>query len=123
MSAQHRSANVFTQMACIVACLALLSGCSGSGSVNLGGGQSPDPATVDFPIFYVKRSIPMNTDDLHQLRDAIPDAELFKRDRASPSAPESNITRSRHRHRPLRHQGRQRLLRRQESGVRDARTA
>ena len=77
-------------------CLAgtcVLAACSSGGSVNLGSGQSPDPATVDFPIFYVKRTIPpRNADDLRQLRDAIPDADLYMRDRASPSAPERNIT-------------------------------
>jgi hypothetical protein len=67
-------------------------GCSGGGSVNVGSGQTADPATVDFPIFYVKRTIPEDTDDLRQLRDTTPDADLFKRDRASPSAPETNIT-------------------------------
>jgi len=35
---------------------AVLSACSGGGSVNVGSGQTPDPATVDFPIFYVKRN-------------------------------------------------------------------
>jgi len=69
-----------------------LTACSGGGSVDIGSGQAPDPATQDFPIFYVKRSIPENSDDLRQMRDAIPDADLFKRDRASPSANETNIT-------------------------------
>ncbi|HVZ21643.1 MAG TPA: hypothetical protein VG871_11300, partial [Vicinamibacterales bacterium] len=69
-----------------------LIGCSGGGSVNVGSGQTPDPATVDFPIFYVKRTIPQATDDLRQLRDALPKADLYKRDRAAPSAIETNIT-------------------------------
>ena len=69
-----------------------ISACSGGGSVDLGSGQTPDPATVDFPIFYVKRSIPMDTDDLRSLRDTTPSANLFKRDRASPGATETNIT-------------------------------
>jgi len=70
-----------------------VSGCSGSGGgVDIGSGQPTDPAAVDFPIFYVKRTIPEETDDLRQLRDAIPQANLFKRDKASPSAPETNIT-------------------------------
>src|SRR5690242_5148343 len=75
-----------------IACAGALSGCSGGGSVNVGSGQTPDPATVDFPIFYVKRTIPEDTDDLRQLRDTLPKADLFKRDRAAPSAPETNIT-------------------------------
>jgi hypothetical protein len=69
-----------------------MTACSGGGSVNVGTGQTPDPATVDFPIFYVKRTIPEDTDDLRQLRDTVPAANLFKRDRAAPSAPETNIT-------------------------------
>ena len=78
-----------------------LSACSGGGSVAIADSQSPDPATVDFPIFYVKRTIPPTTDDLRMLRTAVlpmanvtlvPQANLFKRDTASPSANETNIT-------------------------------
>jgi len=71
---------------------AVLSACSGGGSVDVGSGQTPDPATVDFPIFYVKRTIPMDTDDLRALRDPVPTANLYKRDRASPGAVETNLT-------------------------------
>jgi hypothetical protein len=71
---------------------AVLSACSGGGSVNVGSGQTPDPATVDFPIFYVKRTIPMDTDDLRELRAPVPSANLYKRDRASPGAVETNLT-------------------------------
>ena len=71
-----------------------ISACSGGGSVNVGSGQTPDPATVDFPIFYVKRTIPMDTDDLRELRDPVPKADLYKRDRASPGATETNLTAS-----------------------------
>lgn len=70
----------------------LVAACSGGGSVDVGSGQTPDPASVDFPIFYVKRTIPMNSDDLRQMRDTVDDADLFKRDRASPGAPETNVT-------------------------------
>ena len=87
-----KNVNAITRTACLAVCGLLLSACSGSGSVNTGSGQSPDPATVDFPIFYVKRTIPLDTDDTTQLRDAVPSASLFKRDRASPSAAETNIT-------------------------------
>ena len=40
---------------------ATLAACGGgdSDSVNLGSGQGPDPATVDFPMAYVKRSLPL----------------------------------------------------------------
>ena len=73
-------------------CAGLLAACSGGGSVNLGSGQSADPATVDFPVAYVKRTIPMEQDDLRQQRDTVPDADLYVRDRASPSSPERNVT-------------------------------
>src|SRR5690349_13887492 len=92
MSPALKNVTAITRAGCLALCALLLSACSGSNSVNTGSGQSPDPATVDFPIFYVKRTIPMNTDDITQLRDAVPGAALFKRDRASPSAPETNIT-------------------------------
>lgn len=77
---------------------ALLAACSGkggdgsSGSIDIGSGQPSDPGTVDFAIAYVKRTIPENQDDLRQVRDAVPDADLYVRDRASPSAAERNIT-------------------------------
>ena len=70
----------------------LLQACSGGGTVNLGSGQAADPGTVDFPIAYVKRTIPMDQDDVRELRDTTPDADLWVRDRASPSAPERNVT-------------------------------
>src|SRR5882762_5053369 len=77
---------------------AALGACSGGGSVNIANSQLSDPATVDFPIFYVKRQVPMNSngtvlqDDLRVLRDALPSADLYKRATASPSATETNIT-------------------------------
>jgi hypothetical protein len=55
-------------------------------------GQGADPGTVDFPIAYVKRTIPEEQDDLRAQRDTLPDADLFMRDRASPSSVERNIT-------------------------------
>lgn len=72
-------------------------GGAGSGGV-LGGGQNPDPAVQDFPVAYVKR--PLLRDDMgalqtFEVRDPtvfMPGAELFIRDRASPSAVEASIT-------------------------------
>jgi hypothetical protein len=90
--------------ACAVASLA---GCSGNAHIDVSNSQSSNPGTVDYPIFYVKRSIPPNTDDLRMLRDAVlpvapaagattppvvTTADLYKRDSASPSANETNIT-------------------------------
>jgi len=75
-----------------------LAACSGGGSVNIANSQVADPATVDFPIFYVKRRVPLSStgtvlqDDLRVLRDAVPPADLYERASASPSATETNIT-------------------------------
>src|SRR5947207_14361943 len=77
---------------------AALGACSGGGSVNTANSQLSDPATVDLPIFYVKRQVPLNSngalvqDDLRVLRDAAPSADLYERATASPSATETNIT-------------------------------
>jgi hypothetical protein len=77
---------------------AALGACSGGGSVNIANSQLSDPATVDFPVFYVKRPVPMSSagtvlqDDLRVLRDARPPADLYERATASPSAIETNIT-------------------------------
>ncbi|HUO19895.1 MAG TPA: hypothetical protein VMU44_09005 [Steroidobacteraceae bacterium] len=83
---------------------ATLAGCAGngsggSGSVNIANSQGGDPATVDFPIFYVKRPVPTNAagalvqDDLRIPRDLVPGgADLYMRASASPSAAEINIT-------------------------------
>ncbi len=80
----------------LVSCAALasvLAACSSGGDVSIGSGQKPDPATVDFPIAYVKRSIPDTTnEDLREMRTFFVDADIFVRDRADSSVPEINIT-------------------------------
>jgi hypothetical protein len=78
--------------ALVLASALTLAACGGGGSVDVGSGQAPDPGTNDFAIFYVKRSVPMEEDDLRQVRDAVPDADLYMRQRAAPSATETNIT-------------------------------
>jgi Hydrazine synthase alpha subunit middle domain len=78
----------------------ILAACSsGAGNVQTASGQSADPATVDFPIFYVKRySVPTQaatqapSQDLRMLRFAIPSADLYMRTRAAPSGIETNVT-------------------------------
>ena len=76
----------------------VLSACGGgtSDSISLGSGQGPDPATVDFPMAYVKRTLPappMQFEaDARVMRAFNVDADLFLRDRASPSVPERNVT-------------------------------
>jgi hypothetical protein len=88
-------------MPALAASAVLVAGCSGNAHLDIANSQAASPATVDFPIFYVKRTIPPTTDDLRMLRDAvlptkaqttIPKADLFMRDSASPSANEHNIT-------------------------------
>jgi Hydrazine synthase alpha subunit middle domain len=69
-----------------------LTACSGSGSLDIGGNQGPDPATVDFPVAYIQRTIPAQATALSQQRDALPDADLWLRDRLSVTATARNIT-------------------------------
>jgi hypothetical protein len=92
MKVERAIVSAFTRLFLGAALGCALVACSGGGSVNVGSGQTPDPATVDFPIFYVKHTIPEDSDDLRQLRDTLPRADLFKRDRAAPGATETNIT-------------------------------
>ena len=81
-----------------VSCVTLLDACSGGGSFNISNSQKADPATNDYPIFYVKRTIPTmaninaGADDVRMLRVAFPSADLYMRASASPSAKETNIT-------------------------------
>ncbi len=76
--------------ACVISML--LVACSGGGSIDVGGGQANDPGTVDYPIAYVKRTIPLDGDDLRDQRGTVADADLFMRNRASPSSTEIDIT-------------------------------
>jgi hypothetical protein len=77
----------------------LLAACTqgpGGGGIGLGSGQDPDPATVDFPIFYIRHQVPEEQDDVTRHRPFVEDEEysatLWKRDRASPGAAETEIT-------------------------------
>ncbi|HEX6996805.1 MAG TPA: hypothetical protein VF322_01600 [Gammaproteobacteria bacterium] len=78
----------------------LLAACGGGpdGSVGLGSGQEPDPVAPDFPIFYTKgplfdedMQLQTSTDIREVLRFNV-GTDLYMRDRASPSAPEHNVT-------------------------------
>ena len=82
----------------------LLSACGGGSqdTIRIGSGQTGNTGTIsagDFPIFYVKRITPditqavsNNLDDVRRLRVFNTNADLYMRDRASPSAAEHNIT-------------------------------
>jgi hypothetical protein len=51
--------------------LALLAACTqgpGGNGIGLASGQEPDPATVDFPIFYLRHQIPEDQDDVTAAR-------------------------------------------------------
>src|SRR5512137_2473942 len=77
----------------LLACAALAACTSsdGGGSAGPGGGQSPDPVVLDFPIAYVKRPVPSGnalSPDARELLDFKPGADLYLRDRASPSSAE-----------------------------------
>src|ERR1700681_4813325 len=75
-----------------------LGACSGGGSFNIQNSQAADPATNDYPIFYVKRTIPTTqniadgADDVRMMRVAFPSADLYMRQSAAPNATETNIT-------------------------------
>jgi hypothetical protein len=77
-----------------------IAACSGDGdgSVGIGTGQDPDPVAPDFPIAYTKgplndedQDLQVNTDLRDVLRFAV-GTDLYVRDRASPTAPERNVT-------------------------------
>jgi hypothetical protein len=77
----------------------LLLACDGTGNgVQLGNGQTPDPVVIDYPIAFIKSPVPVddNGDFVQQdLREQITfefGADLYFRDRASPSADSINIT-------------------------------
>ncbi|HEX4387948.1 MAG TPA: hypothetical protein VH109_04925 [Steroidobacteraceae bacterium] len=84
----------------LVALAMLAAACSSGGNISLGKSQVSDPATVDFPIFYVKRTVPLDAtgafvqDDLRTMRDLVfaAPADLYMRDSASADANETNIT-------------------------------
>jgi len=67
----------------------------GGGSVSTGGGQSPDPVVLDFPIAYVQRQTPAvdaPAPDVRRLLTFQPGADLLVRASASPSAETRNVT-------------------------------
>ncbi|UCG71933.1 MAG: PD40 domain-containing protein [Chromatiales bacterium] len=82
--------------------LLCLTACGGgSGDVSVAGGQGPDPVLVEVSIAYVKRPLPVDgqgmlvTDDVTELLNfdaGTVGADLYVRDRASPSATEVNVT-------------------------------
>jgi len=90
--AAARLAVVLTVSAAIAACD------NANDGVQIGTGQDPDPVVIDFPIAYIKTTIPvddngvfMQTDLREQITFEV-GGNLFFKDRASPSALDVNIT-------------------------------
>ncbi|MBT8101760.1 MAG: PD40 domain-containing protein [Gammaproteobacteria bacterium] len=80
-----------------LACV-FLAACSKGDGVQIGTGQDPDPVIIDFPIAYIKSPLPVDDNGAFQqqdLREQITfefGADLYFRDRASPSSEAINIT-------------------------------
>ncbi len=76
---------------------ATLAGCGGGG-VSIGDGQGADPVVLDVPIVYVQRPLPADDNgqpldsDARELRTFNIGADLYVRDRASPSTASRNVT-------------------------------
>ena len=94
-----RNAFRSTALISLISAAAIIAACGGSGDgVSIGTGQDPDPVVIDFPIAYIRAPIPTDANgDFQQddLREQITfdfGADLFFRDRASPSALAVNIT-------------------------------
>jgi len=78
---------------------ALLAGCgTGDGSVGVGTGQDPDPVALDFPVAYTKGPLLddqmalQSPTDIREVQRFNIGTDLFVLDRASPTAPEQNVT-------------------------------
>ena len=88
------------RLICSLLALALMSACSSKGSVDIGHGQTGG-GTTDFGIAYIKRTLPTDPIDLQKMRD-LDDlthqrpfwskADVYIRDKATPSGTERNIT-------------------------------
>ena len=77
---------------------AIIAACSQGDGVSIGTGQDADPVVIDYPVAYIRAPIPVDdngdfvqTDFREQITFDF-GADLFYRDRASPSAEPINIT-------------------------------
>jgi hypothetical protein len=82
----------------ILSATAIIAACSQGDGVSIGTGQDADPVVIDYPVAYIRAPIPvddngdfMQTDFREQITFDF-GADLFYRDRASPSAEPINIT-------------------------------
>ena len=102
MLSQHirnGSGRALTRLAVSLAVSLLIASCGGSGDgISIGSGQDPDPVVVDFPIAFVKAPLLLDDQgmlvqsDVRELITFSIGADLYFRDRASPSAADVNIT-------------------------------
>ncbi|MDH3616359.1 MAG: hypothetical protein OEQ90_07785 [Gammaproteobacteria bacterium] len=87
-----------TRMVALSIVVVMLAACGGGDGVQLGSGQDPDPVVIDFPIAYIKSPLPVDDNgefEQQDLREQITfefGADLYFRDRASPSSDAINIT-------------------------------
>ena len=87
------------RFAVLLSVATIFAACDGANQgVQIGTGQDPDPVVIDFPIAYIKAPIPTDDNGVFQqtdLREQITfdfGADLFVKDRASPSALAVNVT-------------------------------
>ncbi len=102
MLAQKKSEGSFLKGVRTIALLAAsfaIAACDGANQgVQIGNGQNPDPVVIDFPIAYIKAPLPLDDDgELVQtdVREQITfdfGADLYVKDRASPSSLATNVT-------------------------------
>ena len=91
------AAGITKTLALSAVCIAMAA-CSRGDGVQIGTGQDPDPVIIDFPIAYIKAPIPTDDNGVFEQQDVREQisfdfgADLYFRDRASPSADAINIT-------------------------------
>jgi hypothetical protein len=83
----------------LLAAAFVIAACDGANQgVQIGNGQAPDPVVVDFPIAYIKAPLPVDDQgefvqtDARELVSFNFGADLYFKDRASPSSLDVNIT-------------------------------
>jgi len=92
------SAKWILRIVALISALSINAACSSGDGVSIGTGQDPDPVVIDYPIAYIRAPIPVDDNGVFQqqdLREQITfdfGADLFIRDRASPSALPVSIT-------------------------------
>ena len=96
---RERSGTIAIRAVTSLIAMLVIAACGGSGDgISIGSGQDADPVIIDFPIAYIRAPLPVDAQGVFvqtDLREQITfnfGADLFFRDRASPSASAVNIT-------------------------------